>query len=135
VRKPKPKKRRGVKSRQALSQFKKGLVYIMIGVHYFFKNPENIAKCFVIAVSCFFMGSYLNIPDMGNRHPLYLLDWLAYNRSSRTVLISGAMCVISFEWYLIYLIWGIFCGFLHDNEKFKTLLNECNPCKIFNFKY
>lgn len=69
---------------------------MVIAIHYFFKNPENIAKCFVIGVSFFFMSSFMQIPNMGNRHPLYLLDWLAYNRSKQ----FGHLKAQELFWYL-----------------------------------
>ncbi len=81
---------------------------------------------------------------MSDRPKLYFLDWLAYNRSSlnfflklgsRAVLFSGALCLVSFEWYLIYIIWVFFVGFRTDseNKKIKLLLNECNPSNILIF--
>lgn len=64
---------------------------------------------------------------MSNRHNLYILEWLAYNRSSRTVLISGSFCFVSLTWYVIFLAWIAFMGMQESKGKLTTLIHECNP--------
>lgn len=84
---PIPSLARLLKSKQAFSQLKRLATSGLQVLHNFFKNIENIAKCLVIAITCYFVQSYIHIPDMSNRQQLYILDWLAYNRSTQTLLI------------------------------------------------
>ncbi|CAD8056789.1 unnamed protein product [Paramecium sonneborni] len=126
-RKQERKRARILKSKQALQVFKKYIIVSLIAFQKFIKDPENIAKLFVIAVSCFFVSSFLQIPDMSKRHSLYILEWLAYNRCARVVLISGSFCFVSLTWYIILLIWMGFMGLNETKGKLNTLIHECNP--------
>ncbi|CAD8142008.1 unnamed protein product [Paramecium pentaurelia] len=121
------KRARIQKSKQAFQIFKKYIIVSLIAFQKFIKDPENIAKLFVIAVSCFFVSSFLQIPDMSKRHSLYILEWLAYNRCARVVLISGSFCFVSLTWYIILLIWIGFMGLNETKGKLNTLIHECNP--------
>jgi hypothetical protein len=65
--------------------FKKIKIYSIvcfIWVHDFVKNVDNIQKCLIIAASFFFLSSYIQIPDMKDQSILYVLDWLAYDKSN-----------------------------------------------------
>ncbi|CAK88033.1 unnamed protein product (macronuclear) [Paramecium tetraurelia] len=126
-RKQERKRARIQKSKQAFQIFKKYIIVSLIAFQKFIKDPENIAKLFVIAVSCFFVSSFLQIPDMSKRHSLYILEWLAYNRCARVVLISGSFCFVSLTWYIILLIWIGFMGLNETKGKLNTLIHECNP--------
>lgn len=103
------------------------MIMCLISAQRFIRDPENIAKLFVIAVSCFFVSSFLQIPDMSNRHPFYIFEWLAYNRSSRTVLISGSFCFVSLTWYIVFLSWIACIGIVESKGKLSTLIHDCNP--------
>lgn len=64
---------------------------------------------------------------MSNRHSLYILEWLAYNRCARVVLISSSFCFVSLIWYIILFVWIGFMGLNETKGKLNTLIHECNP--------
>lgn len=50
----------------------------------FIRNPVNIIRCMLLALSLLFLSSLLSIPDLSNQPPTYILDYLAYSKVNLT---------------------------------------------------
>ena len=95
----------------------------------FIKNPDNISKCLILGVLFLFASSYFSIPSLIDKPATYILDWLAYNRGSRLIVITGTLSFLFFVWvgmrYLRIQILGKLSGV--EEKQLQDLILEMNP--------
>ncbi|KAL4503023.1 hypothetical protein ABPG72_014252 [Tetrahymena utriculariae] len=95
----------------------------------FMKNPLNILRCLLLALTLLFFSSYFSIPDMTNQPPSEIFNWLAYNRESRMLVVTGSLSFCSFILFGVRQLYIIMIGAMRSDQE-KTVLNlylEQNP--------
>ncbi|EAS04574.2 C3HC4 type (RING finger) zinc finger protein (macronuclear) [Tetrahymena thermophila SB210] len=95
----------------------------------FMKNPLNILRCLLLALTLLFFSSYFSIPDMTKQPPSEIFNWLAYNRESRMLVVTGGLSFCSFILFGVRQLYITVIGAMRSDQE-KAVLNlylEQNP--------